>query len=149
MIDPDLAAEVESCSDLYLRELCQPKDNSIIVILDEAIESAPTSHTEGSITFRNVRHIEVTRNSRSFELTWSYYVAYSVGNESFMLPSEGEEIASGRLLRVYRRSHFLDYLAKTTWGDADWHGPVIHIGVICLNHIVDVASTELPKIRLL
>jgi hypothetical protein len=128
VIDPNLAAEVESCRDLYLRELRQLKDSSVVVILDEAIESGPRNHTEGSVTFHNVRDLEVTRNSRAFELTWNYYVAYSVQNEEFSLPSEGEEIASGRLLRVYRKSHFLDYLSKTTWGDAERRDCVIQLG---------------------
>jgi hypothetical protein len=146
-IDPAIAAEIESCSYLYLRELREPKDNTVTLILDEAIvASNSTSIAIGNATFNNLRNIEITRNSRAFELSWERYAAYSIRNESFALPTdEEEEVISGRWLRVYRKSHWLDYLAKATWRDR----PVIHFGIMCLNHIIDVASVDPPKIRLL
>jgi hypothetical protein len=149
-VDPNLAAEIEACSYLSLRELREPKDNAVTLVLDEAIIGATaTNLTLGDITLNEVRNIEVTRNSRAFELLWDQYVAYSVRNESFSLPGKDEEIASGHWLRIYRKSHFLDYLNKATWGDARHPGPVTHFGIICLNHVIDVASVKPPKIRLL
>ncbi len=150
VFDPYLAAEIESCSYLYLRELQERKENALLVVLNEAIVgSTTTSLNIGNTTLNDLRSLEVTPNSRVFELSWDRYIAYSVRNESFALPGVGEEIASGRQLCVYAKSHFLDYLAKATWGDADHPGPLMHIGILCLNHVVDVASIEPPKIRLL
>lgn len=150
-IDPKIAAEIESCSYLYLRELREPKDNAVTLILNEAIIASNSINlTLDGVTLNDVKNIEVTSNSRAFELSWGLYTAYLIRNESFaLLPGEDAEATSGRWLRVYRKSHWLDYLAKATWGDDHFPGPVIHFGIVCLNHIIDVASVDPPKIRLL
>jgi len=148
VIDPNLAAEIESCSFLYLRELREPREKSVLLVLDEAIIGAPAPNvTIGNKTFNNLCNIEVNTISRAFELLWDEYIAYSVRNESFAQPGFGEEILSGHCLCVYTKSHFLDYIAKATWGDADYPGLLLHVGVRCLNHVVDVASIKPPKIR--
>ena len=150
MIDPDLAAEIESCSYLCLREVREPKENSVLLVLDEAIIGSPAPDIViGDKTLTDLRSIEIAPNSRAFELFWDKYIAYSVRRESFALPGVDEEITSGHWICEYKKSHFLDYLAKATWGDSDYPGKLIHVGVLCLNHVVDVASTEPPKIRLL
>ena len=90
--------------------------------------------------------IEATADCRVFELTWKRYVAYLVTEE--MVGSCGgynDERFSGKLLRVYTKSHFLDHLARDTGG----HTEVIrHYKITCLNHLIDVAAYLPPEIRL-
>lgn len=148
IIDPNVTAEIEACGYLSLRKLYEPKGNSLVAVLDEAVVDANAYDlTLGGVRLENVRNIEVGKNSRAFEFFWDQYIAYGIGNERFVCSSDDEVVESGRLLRVYKKSNFLDYISKATWGHTDRR--VVHIGLICLNHIVDVASTEPPRIRLL
>jgi hypothetical protein len=76
--------------------------------------------------------------------------AYSVRNETFT-NWDNEEKFDGNLFRRYSKSKFLDYVesststyyAKNLMG-ADEH---FHIGICCLNHILDVACLEEPTIE--
>ena len=149
-IPVELSAEIDACKYIYLRKIFEPQDNKLILIIEEANASI----TEGSISLPGgvtLKGSEIRSdvNSRLFELTWDFYVAYSVRNESFVTRDESEKIESGRLLQVYSNSKFLDYVASSTFATDEHPGPTKHIEIVCLNHIVDVISTKFPEIRLL
>jgi len=57
-----------------------------------------------------------------------------------------DEVYEGKLLRVYSTSHFLEHLARDTGGLTR---PLQHHKLICLNHLIDVASEESPEIRII
>jgi hypothetical protein len=42
---------------------------------------------------------------------------------------------------------FLDYVANGTSASEDYPGPFRHIGINCLNHIIDVVSDVVPRVR--
>ena len=74
---------LESAKYLYLRELSEPRDNSLRLVVQEAvvnpIGSVRSSHSElpeleGIL--KGASPIESTENCRSFELIWKRYVAY-------------------------------------------------------------------------
>jgi hypothetical protein len=91
--------------------------------------------------------IESVEGCRAFELMWNRYVAYLVTEE--MVGSCGtyeDENSSGKLFRVYTKSHFLDHLDRDTGAHSD---PIRHFKLTCLNHLIDIASYEVPSIRLL
>ena len=50
------------------------------------------------------------------------------------------------LLRVYTKSHFLAFLSRDTGGHIE---PILHYKLVCLNHLIDVASYSPPEVRLL
>lgn len=87
--------------------------------------------------------IETTEKSRSFEVTWEYYVAYSVINESFSKRNPSD-VWAGHLFRIYSRSSFIDFVAAATFASDKYPGPMEHIGLICEDHIIDVVSTKKP-----
>ena len=61
--------------------------------------------------------------------------------------SDRDEVYTGNLLRVYTKSHFLDHLARDTGGHIE---PTLHhYKLICLDHLIDVASYSPPEVRLL
>jgi hypothetical protein len=66
-----------------------------------------------------------------------------VGSNS--LGGYDDEAYSGTILRRYTRSHFLNHIARDTGGHSD---PVQHFKLICLNHLIDVATYESPEITL-
>lgn len=55
----------------------------------------------------------------------------------------------GRLFRIYAESKFLSYIAAGTIATHDYPGPFKHYGIVCVNHVIEVASTEPPTITLL
>ncbi len=95
-----------------------------------------------------VRASSHSEGCRVFEVVWGSYIAYSVRNESYVANDKYEQ-CEGRLLVKYSKSRFLDYVASGTFATAEYPGPFTHWGIICGNHIIDVASTEEPVVGLL
>jgi hypothetical protein len=55
-----------------------------------------------------------------------------------------DEVNSGKLFRVYTKSHFLDHLARDTGAHTE---PIRNFTLTCLNHLIDIASYEVPTLR--
>ena len=134
---------------IYLSELAEPKDNSLEFKIEEAIESGSREATGVSETrIEGLNAIEVTKNSAIYRVQFPGYIAYSIRDESYAIPDD-YEIFEGRLLCIYSRSHFLDYINKSTFACDDHPGPFKNYGFNCLNHIVDVVSSVEPIIELI
>ena len=137
---------------LYLRHISEPRDNSLRLVAEEAVvasqsEIAQTKMGPFSEILRGARPIQSIGNCKTFELQWSQYVAYIVTEEVVGSAGNHEgEIYTGKLFRVYTKSHFLDYLSRDTGGHTE---PILHYKLICLNHLIDVASYDPPEIQLL
>jgi hypothetical protein len=142
-----LLAEVDLCEYLYLRELTEPKDNELRLLIEEAgVAEPPSDVTVAGVTFAS-RPIESTDESRLFEIKWDQYIAYSVRNESYAVIDEYEIVEMGRRACLYTKSRFLDYVKKATFASENYPGPFRHIGINCLNHTIDVIATVTPTIR--
>ncbi len=138
---------------LYLRELSEPKDNSLRIVVDEAVDnrSAPSPVHPDLPELREILKdswpIESTASCKRFEFSWKYYIAYLVTEECVgSCGGYNDEVYTGELFRVYTKSHFLEHLARDTGAHVE---PIRHFKLICLNHLIDVASYTLPEIRLL
>jgi len=131
---------------LYLRNLTEPRDNSLRIVVQEAVDNPPLPKLRELAT--NVVHvspIESTESCRTFEMTWRHYVAYLVTEECVgSCGSDEDEIYSGKLFRVYTKSHFLEHLARDTGLHTK---PILHYKLICLNHLIDVAAYAAPEFK--
>jgi hypothetical protein len=139
--------EIDSCYSLFLREIMEPSDNALRLLLEEAF----VLHEEATVTVSGVEikeghPIRSVEGSRLFEVVWDFYVAYSVRSESFVARDESEEF-SGRFARIYSKSHFLDYVSRATFACNEHPGPLQHIGIVSERHVIDVVSTEPPRVR--
>ena len=92
------------------------------------------------------RSIEVTESSCIYEIRFESYIIYSVIDESFT-SADPTDIYEGNLARVYLKSAFLEYVSKSTFATEEYPGPFKHYGFCCLDHIIDVASEEPPKVK--
>jgi hypothetical protein len=131
---------------LYLQQLSEPKDNSLRIVLDEAIDLRSEPTVPGLTGYWP---IESTPRCKTFELYWKCYAAYLVTEELVGSNAAGgyeDEVFTGNLLRLYSKSHFLDHLTRDTGGHTD---PLQHYKVICLNHLIDVAAYAPPEIRVI
>jgi hypothetical protein len=144
---------LNSAKYLFLRELSEPRDNSLRVVVQEgkARPDASGAIRNGVPEVAELRSagfvIDSLEGCKSFELTWERYVAYLVTEE--LVGSCGksdDEIYAGGLLRLYTKSHFLEHLARDTGGHTDL---IQHYKLVCQNHLLDVASYSPPDIRLI
>jgi hypothetical protein len=145
---------LNSAKYLFLRALSEPRDNSLRLLVDEAVVNRAESALVGSkdspreqAIYSEFSPIELVEGCKQFELSWQSYVAYLVTEE--MAGSCGfyeDENYTGTLFRIYTKSHFLDHVSRDTGGHTD---PVQHFKVICLNHLIDVAAYAPPRIRVL
>jgi hypothetical protein len=138
---------------LFLRDISEPEENSLRLVAEEAI----ADHTQTVLTpdatsrfaeiLKGASPIKAVEGCRRFELRWSRYVAYLVTEETVGSGGRYEdEVYTGKLFRVYVKSHFLDYLSRDTGGHFE---PILHYKLICQNHLIDVAAYGPPEVRLL
>jgi hypothetical protein len=138
---------------LCLRQISEPEDNSLRLVLEEAIVdrtetvSTPDPTSPFAEILKGASPIKSVEGCRTFELQWSRYVAYLVTEEGVGSGgSDEDEVYTGKLFRVYTKSHFLDHLSRDTGGHFE---PILHYKLICQNHLIDVASYNPPEVRLL
>lgn len=141
---------LNSAQHLYLSTISEPRDNSLRILVQEAVVN-----TAGLVMQAEANHplahimseygpIESTANCKSFELNWEHYVAYQVTEElAGSCGNFSDEVYVGGVFRIYSDSHFLRYLSQNTGGHTT---PVQHYKLICLNHLIDIASYEPPRI---
>jgi len=143
--------ELDLAKYLYLRELAEPRDNSLRLVVQEAVvipgglvRPYPELPELDELS-KGTSPIESTDNCRTFELTWKRYVAYLVTEECVgSCGQDADEIYTGKLLRVYTKSHFLEHLSRDTGGHTE---AVLHYKLTCLNHLIDVAAYAPPEIK--
>lgn len=137
--------EVNRSQFLYLRNCSEPSDNALRLIVEEA--ASDRASPESSPAERSAsQYLQIRRTGKTFALRWKHYVAYLVTEEGAGSCGEySDEVYTGKLLRHYTKSHFLDHLGRDTGGHMN---PLRHYKVICLNHLIDVASENPPEIEL-
>jgi hypothetical protein len=139
--------EIDSCYSLFLREITEPRENSLRLMIEEAfVLPEEVTVAVGGTELTGGHPIRPVEGSRLFEIIWDFYVAYSVRNESYVSRDESEEF-TGRFARVYSKSHFLDYVSRATFASNEHPRPLLHIGLVSECHVIDVVSTEPPRVR--
>lgn len=150
MIDEknDFFLAINSCQYLYLKDIVEPEDNSLKIVIVEALVNDPATPIDIGANDISGSSITVSEESKVFEIYFDSYIGYSVVDESFALPDDAE-IYIGRIFCIYEKSHYLKYLSKASFACDAHPGPFIHYGFNCLNHIIDIASTDKPIITIL
>jgi len=142
---PALSPELDACRYLYLRRLWEPQDNHLCLIADEGVVDVGEVPDSAS----SVGPIIIGSQSRAFRLLWKSYVAYSVRNESWAGEAISDRIVSGRLLLTLEKSDYLDHLSRASFYSdmAGIFGAMLHVRLLCLNHIIDVAGRGPPEVE--
>jgi hypothetical protein len=153
MIDATTVEELNSVPYLCLRELSEPQYNSLKLIVEEAVVNPAgiarfaSLHPGVEAIRKDSSPIESVEGCRVFEIHWKRYAAYLVTEElvgSNSVTGYGDENYTGKILRVYTRSHFLDHLARDTGAHID---PIQHYKLVCSDHLIDVAAYAPPQVR--
>jgi hypothetical protein len=130
---------------LYLTAIGEPGENQLRIVVAEGLLGEPTKIDFDGIDLGEGRPILVTDESRSYELRWDNYVAYSVRNESYWKEEDGELPRDSMLDRRFN-SAFFRYVSETTFADDEYPGPLEHWSLTTLNHCVDVVSVGPPRV---
>ena len=146
----ELTQIIDSCYTIFVCEISEPEENVLRLVLQEAEASSETvSRKIGGTVIENLHVVGPTERSRTFELRWNQYIAYSVTNESFASPDDDSEVrASGRRFRTYSKSHFLDFVSRATIANEQYPGPSTHFCVVSENHVINVVSAQMPEIQI-
>jgi hypothetical protein len=151
MNNDEALEKLNSVKYIYLRQLSEPRDNSLRLVVEEAVTNysgiVRPSLPELAELVKDAYPIESIEGCKTFELYWKRYASYLVTEELVGSNATGgyeDEVFSGKILREYSKSHFLDFLARNTGGHLE---PIQHYKLICLNHLIDVAAYAPPAIQ--
>jgi hypothetical protein len=155
-LEPDAIQQLNSTKYVYLRDISEADKsvfNSLRIVVEEAVvnDAAVVSSERPELAklFTGAHPIESVEGCKMFQLSWRHYLAYLVTEElvgSNAPNGYDDEIYTGKILRVYRKSHFLDHIMRDTGGHIY---DVLHYKLICLDHLVDVVSYDPPKVELI
>ena len=81
-----------------------------------------------------------------YELRWDRYFWFAVQDECFA-PVRKEDEFSGHGFRRFKKSWLLMTVPQLSNGLHETHGKLMHFGLYCLNHIVDVLAYAEPGVR--
>jgi len=151
----DMLKVMDRHRDLDLFDIRETSETSLRLIIAEmgVIEDAPpiTSKEEPNAVLRSLMNssklIAVSDSNAHYEVVFDDYITYSIINESYANKTEGTY--EGRSVRVYTKSVFLDYISQVTFATFDYPGEFKHYEICCCNHIIDIASTQPPQIKIL
>ena len=159
MADSTVFEQLNSVKYLYLREISEPDKkafNTLRIVVEEAvvnhggtIPATVSGQPELREMLKGAHPIQSVEGCKLFQLDWRHYVAYLVTEELIGSNAAGgydDESYEGRLFRLYRKSHFLDHIARNTGGHIE---EVRHYKLICLDHLIDIASYRAPEITLI
>jgi hypothetical protein len=131
---------------VYLMAIREPKDN----VLELVIEQAPASDFREDLEGLGVSPddpVDIDQLLETYRIEFPNYVAYAIRDESFARNDTSEDYL-GTLARLYRQSKFLDYVDSTSTG-LRTNDRLQHYSLLCLEHVVEVASMGTPNLTVL
>jgi hypothetical protein len=145
--DLDAIAEIDGCRFLFLVDLREVGHNTLHVQVAEGRPVGPPKSVKVANTeISDCTAIEITDESRVFEIIWQGYVGYSVLNESYATPSD-EDRGEGNRFGIYSKSRFIQFMSEATFAYDDDPGPMRHYRVGCEDQILHVLAVAPPTVR--
>lgn len=152
----DAMEQLNAVTYIDLREISEPDEralNSLRIVVEEAVVNYAATVVSDKPELANLLEgthpIESVQGCKAFQLSWTHYLAYLVTEElvgSNAPNGYDDEIYTGKILRIYTRSHFLDHIRRDTGGHIQ---QILHYKLVCLNHLIDVASYYPPEVEVL
>jgi len=130
-----------------LSDFQEAGQNSLQIQVAEGLSvGSPKSIQVGAIEIPDCTAIEITNESRVFEIFWRGYVGYSVLNESYASVSD-EECYEGNRFRIYSKSSFMEFMSRVTFACDEYPGPTRHYCIVCEDQVLHVLSAEPPTVQ--
>lgn len=127
---------------LYIQDIKEYGQNTLELIIE--------FHYMFPKTRENMLFSQIYKDDQKpvVKITFDFYIAYSVLNESYVVEDRYEKY-KGAFFRLYKKSRYLDYISLGTIATSDYPGPFKHYGICALDHIIDVVSVEEPIIEVI
>lgn len=139
--------EIDDCGSLFLTDFREMGLNSIQIQVAEGLPTGPPKSIKvGETEISDCTAIEITYESRVFEIFWRSYVGYSMLNESYANVDDQESYAGNRF-RIYSNSRFIQFMSQATFACDEYPGPTQHYCIACEDHVIHVLSVEPPTVR--
>lgn len=146
----EIISELNKCQYLDVLEVGATNVWEFRILIAEALVSKDKTFEDRdedlAEILKDTRLIEVTKESRVYDVRFNDYIGYSVLDESYT-QWDHSEVFEGNLIRVYSKSRFLEYIEKGTFASNSYPGPFKHYEFLGLNHIISVASMSPPQIK--
>jgi hypothetical protein len=126
---------------LYLDKIVEEEELDLHIYIDEAVSDLEIIETVEGIS--GCSPIVTNTSCARYDFIFENYVCYSVRNESFTSKDDEEEF-EGNLFRIYSKSKFLDYVRSSCIGLDVLAPKMKHYEIVCLNHIIDIATENEP-----
>ncbi|UCE46951.1 MAG: hypothetical protein JSW47_15230 [Phycisphaerales bacterium] len=146
----NIVDQINSHEYLYLVDISEPEPLTLQIVVAEAEAIGPPHDIEiddGEV-LKEACEIQSTQDCHLYRLLFDSYIVYTVLNESYDYADQSAQY-SGKWLRTYTKSWYLDYTDKHTLACDEHPGPYKHYGIICLDHIIDVTSCSEPSIEMI
>ncbi len=132
---------------IYLDKIYEPRDNHLRLTINRSKTSEnKETIAVGGIEIKNTHSIDIDYSLPLIQLDFEWYIGYSILNESYTVSDEYEEF-EGESFRVYSKSRYLNFIKLGSIASEEYPGPFHHYEIACLNHIIDIVSTEEPIIK--
>lgn len=135
--------DINSAKYLTLKKIVQESSLELRIYISEAVVDEKVKVPAGIIGSGSP--IVTNDTCARYEFIFKNYVCYSVRNESFARVDKEEEYV-GNLYRICSNSKFLDYVYRSCIALDRLAPKMKHYEIVCLNHIIDVASEHEPLI---
>ena len=152
--ESDAIRQLNAVRYVKVREISEPDKrvfNSLRIVLEEPIVNEAAGVVSDRPELANglagAHPIESVEGCKKFQLSWTHYLAYLVTEElvgSNATSGYADEVYTGKILRVYTKSHFLEHVMRDTGGHIY---DVLHYKLICLDHLIDVVSYYPPEVE--
>jgi len=127
---------------LFVAAIREPSNNDLRIVVVEGKRQSNSVETDGGSGLS----VEPDATNRAFEITWWGYITYSVRNESYWRPEDGENVDGSRF-GIRENSALLTYVSETTFATPDSPGPLVHWFLYTEWHCIDVVSVDAPEVK--
>jgi hypothetical protein len=133
---------------LHLLSIADQGDNRLCVKVSFAITNPSKTFSAEPLLGRVASFLIPIEPSKDqcFELTWPRYLLFLTRDET-QSSSPGPEVYEGHGIRNFSKSWLLESYPRLIHSPEILPAKVIHQGIYCLNHIVDVLAYEEPAVR--
>jgi hypothetical protein len=133
---------------LFLKNINTNDENGLTICLNVGRVSEETEPLVFNGVIINDTRPILEDNTVSLKVGFTSYIAYNVRWESYTCWSDYDEF-TGRLVREYSKSRYLEYVKTDTFASDEWPGKLRHFGICCEWEIIDIISIDEPQVQLI
>lgn len=115
----------------------------------EALSKYSQHSAETNETIKNllVNSVEIVCDMKEiWEIRFDSYALFMERDESYTT-YDHDEIRKGKTLIIFEKSKLLDDISRYGFADIVFPNALVHYGVYCEDHIIDVITNKRPSVR--